>query len=298
MKDQNPTDKKTRDRVDKKQTRATAKEVLYERRVWLRPEAEPAFAAAVAFLGSQIFSMKAALEELGLYTYKRRGAVSKKKFSLSTSELPAVLPGDRDKAKPEGLHETDRCAGDKDEKAIKPTENATPALSPDRLEIRSNAAGELRGEVEGLVDASLPSEIPPATLTGTGSETAPHADSNEVSCGGPTEEGVSSTNQGDPQAPDNSVSVIGSSGTRDEEGNADNGAMSVSMLTGDLVRSCEKSGTELPAAYCELRRVENAEANPSQLAKVPNAIASCDASVPKVRIPLPDGAEQLTLFPT
>jgi hypothetical protein len=297
MKDQNPTDKKTRDRVDKKQTRATAKEVLYERRVWLRPEAEPAFAAAVAFLGPQIFVMKAALEELGLHTYKRR-AVSKKKLSLSTSELPAVPPSDRDKAKPEGLHETDRCAGDKDEKAIKPTENATPALSPDRLEIRSNAAGELRGEVEGLVDASLPSEIPPATLTGTGSETAPHADSNEVSCGGPTEEGVISKNQDAPQVPHNSVSVIGSSGTEVEERNADDGAMSVSMLTGDLVRSCEKSGTELPAAYCELRRVENAEANPSQLAKVPNAIASSDASVPEVRISLPEGAEQLNLFPT
>jgi hypothetical protein len=264
----------------------------------LRPEAEPAFAAAVAFLGPQIFVMKAALEELGLHTYKRR-AVSKKKLSLSTSELPAVPPSDRDKAKPEGLHETDRCAGDKDEKAIKPTEDTTPALSRDRLEtMLSNVGCELRGDVERLVDSSLPPEVSRTTLTGTGSETTPQADQNNVERAALEEEGVSSTNQGDTPASYNCVSVIGSSGTRVEEGNADNGAMSVSMLTGDLVRSCEKSGTELPAAYCELRRVENAEANPSQLAKVPNAIASCDASVPKVRIPLPDGAEQLTLFPT
>lgn len=298
MKDQNPTDKKTRDRVDKKQTRATTKEVLYERRVWLRPEAEPAFAAAVAFLGPQIFVMKAALEELGLHTYKRR-AVSKKKLSLSTSELPAVPPSDRDKAKPEGLHETDRCAGDKDEKAIKPTEDTTPALSRDRLEtMLSNVGCELRGDVERLVDSSLPPEVSRTTLTGTGSETTPQADQNNVERAALEEEGVSSTNQGDTPASYNCVSVIGSSGTRVEEGNADNGAMSVSMLTGDLVRSCEKSVTDLPAADWELRRVAKAEANPSQQAKDPNAIASSDASVPEVRISLPDGAEQLTLFPT
>jgi hypothetical protein len=297
MKDQNPTDKKTRDRVDKKQTRATAKEVLYERRVWLRPEAEPAFAAAVAFLGPQIFVMKAALEELGLHTYKRR-AVSKKKLSLSTSELPAVPPSDRDKAKPEGLHETDRCAGDKDEKAIKPTEDTTPALSRDRLEtMLSNVGCKLRGDVERLVDSSLPPEVSRTTLTGTRSETAPQADQNNVERAASEKDGVSSTNQGDTPA-HNSVSVKGSSGSRVEEGNADNGAMSVSMLTGDLVRSCEKSGTELLAAYCELRRVAKEEANPSQLAKVPNAIASSDASVPEVRISLPEGAEQLNLFPT
>ena len=83
MKDQEPTNKQLRDRDDKKRARGMAKGDLHERRLWLKPDAEPAFEEAVAFLGPQIFSMKAALEELGLYTYKRRGAVSKKEFSLS-----------------------------------------------------------------------------------------------------------------------------------------------------------------------------------------------------------------------